>query len=164
MGTSFETVIDSAVITIRDYKLDKLFKEDEESFIEVMTAYLVRAIPKFAPSCNKSLDYNIGTKEFVEDLDIHTVSQNVYEKLVEIYEKLRASAVESGVDTGSIHRPHHIAYVVGVSQEIHIREVDDPLCHFFRSDAAGDHDLAAGSLYSVVVTLSIGRSELHHPQ
>lgn len=70
MGTSFETVIDSAVITIRDYKLDKLFKEDEESFIEVMTAYLVRAIPKFAPSCNKSLDYNIGTKEFVEDLDI----------------------------------------------------------------------------------------------
>lgn len=70
MGTSFETVIDSAVVTIRDYKLDKLFKEDEESFIEVMTAYLVRAIPKFAPSCNKSLDYNIGTKEFVEDLDI----------------------------------------------------------------------------------------------
>lgn len=70
MGTSFETVIDSAAVTIRDYKLDKLFKEDEESFIEVMTAYLVRAIPKFAPSCNKSLDYNIGAKEFVEDLDI----------------------------------------------------------------------------------------------
>lgn len=70
MGTSFEKVIDIAIITIRDYRLDKLFNEDEESFIEVMSAYLVRAIPKFAPSCLKSLDYDIDTKEFVNELDM----------------------------------------------------------------------------------------------
>lgn len=70
MGTSFEKVVDIASITIKDYRLDKLFNEDEESFIEVMSAYLVRAIPKFAPSCLKSLDYDIGTKEFVNELDM----------------------------------------------------------------------------------------------
>lgn len=70
MGTPFAQVIDLSLTIIRDWRLDKLFDEDEEAFVEVMSGYLVKAIPKFAPSCRKSLAYNFDTKEFEQELDM----------------------------------------------------------------------------------------------
>ncbi|MCQ2564661.1 MAG: preprotein translocase subunit SecA, partial [Clostridia bacterium] len=47
---------------------------------------------------------NMITASFVEDLNVNTVSQNVYEKLVEIYEKKIADVKKLGLDFAIVER------------------------------------------------------------
>ena len=69
MATSFDSVIDMALIIIRDYKLDALYDADEDSFKQVLQGYMLKGLPKFKVSSIKSLDYNLTKREFIEDLD-----------------------------------------------------------------------------------------------
>ena len=69
MATSFDSVIDMALIIIRDYKLDALYESDETSFKQVLQGYMLKGLPKFEVSSIKSLEYNLTNREFVEDLD-----------------------------------------------------------------------------------------------
>lgn len=69
MATSFDSVIDMALIVIRDYKLDALFEANEEDFKTVMDGYLLKGLPKFEVSCLKSLSYDLDNREFEEDLN-----------------------------------------------------------------------------------------------
>lgn len=69
MATSFDSIIDMALIVIRDYKLDNLFEQSEEDFKAVMDGYMLKGLPKFKVSCMKSLEYDLENREFVEDLD-----------------------------------------------------------------------------------------------
>lgn len=65
--TSFDTIIDLALITVQDYKLDKLYNQSEQAFKTQCDAYLISAIPNFT-ECRQSLDYNTVTREFASDL------------------------------------------------------------------------------------------------
>lgn len=47
MPTPYDDIIDLALVSIRDYKLDKLYDISLESFRTVMLGYLTRAIPNF---------------------------------------------------------------------------------------------------------------------
>lgn len=69
MATSFDSVIDMALIIIRDYKLDQLYESDAESFNLILQGYMLKALPKFAVSCVKSLAYDLDNKTFIEELD-----------------------------------------------------------------------------------------------
>ena len=69
MGTSFDTVIDMALIIIRDYKLDELYKSDIDSFNLVLQAYMIKGLPKFEVSCMKSLEYDLESRTFNEELN-----------------------------------------------------------------------------------------------
>ena len=69
MATSFDSVIDMALIIIRDYKLDALYEDDENEFKLVLQGYMLKGLPKFEVSAMKSLDYDIDKREFIEDLD-----------------------------------------------------------------------------------------------
>jgi hypothetical protein len=69
MATSFDSVIDMALIIIRDYKLDALYESDENSFKQILQGYMLKGLPKFEVSAIKSLEYNLTNREFVEDLD-----------------------------------------------------------------------------------------------
>lgn len=65
--TSFDDIIDLALITVNDYRLSKLSLQDENSFKTYCDGFLISAIPDF-PECKQSLEYNIETREFVSDL------------------------------------------------------------------------------------------------
>ena len=69
MATSFDSVIDMALIIIRDYKLDALYESDEDNFKLVLQGYMLKGLPKFEVSCIKSLDYDLDSREFKEELD-----------------------------------------------------------------------------------------------
>ena len=65
--TSFDDIIDLALITVNDYRLSKLSLQDENSFKTYCDGFLISAIPDF-PECKQSLEYNTETREFVSDL------------------------------------------------------------------------------------------------
>lgn len=65
--TSFDDIIDLALITVNDYRLSKLSLQDEDSFKTYCDGFLISAIPDF-PECKQSLEYNTETREFVSDL------------------------------------------------------------------------------------------------
>ena len=69
MATSFDSVIDMALIIIRDYKLDALYDSDENSFKQVLQGYMLKGLPKFEVSSIKPLSYDLETRTFDEDLD-----------------------------------------------------------------------------------------------
>lgn len=69
MATSLDSVIDMALIIIRDYKLDALYQSNEEDFKLVLQGYMLKGLPKFKVSCIKSLDYDLVNREFIEELD-----------------------------------------------------------------------------------------------
>lgn len=69
MATSFDSVIDMALVVIRDYKLTALYEQSEEDFKRVLDAYMLKGLPKFKTQCLKCLDYDVEAREFVEDLD-----------------------------------------------------------------------------------------------
>ena len=69
MGTSFDTVIDMALIIIRDYKLNELYESDEDSFNLVLQGYMIKGLPKFEVSCMKSLEYDLESRTFNEELN-----------------------------------------------------------------------------------------------
>ena len=54
MATPFCEIIDNALITIKDYKLDALYEKNPEAFVKVLTGYMLRELPKFT-DCLKPL-------------------------------------------------------------------------------------------------------------
>lgn len=68
MGTPFGTVIDRALITIKDFGLNKLFDTDNDRFENILKSYLIKAIPQFT-QCMKSLNYDEMIEEFDETLN-----------------------------------------------------------------------------------------------
>lgn len=65
--TSFNDVIDLALVTVDDYKLVKLMQQSEEEFLEYCDGFLIRAIPNFF-QCRQSLDYDLNNRVFNSDL------------------------------------------------------------------------------------------------
>lgn len=77
MATSFDSVIDMALIIIRDYKLDALYQEDAGSFNLVLQGYMLKGLPKFEVSCVDSLAYDLETRTFereLSDVEIDIIS------------------------------------------------------------------------------------------
>ena len=68
MATKFDTIIDMALVTIQDYKLDNLYDKDQKNFLTITTAFLLKGLPNFV-SCRKSLSYNIEARTFDSDFD-----------------------------------------------------------------------------------------------
>lgn len=67
MPTSFDEIIDLALILIDDYALRKLYDTSNEKFLKQCDAWLIAAIPNFS-RCNQSLDYDIETRQFTVTL------------------------------------------------------------------------------------------------
>lgn len=76
--TSFDDIIDLALITVNDYRLTKLFNQDENSFKTYCDGFLISAIPEF-PECRQSLDYNEEQRKFTSDLT--SVEKSILAKL-----------------------------------------------------------------------------------
>lgn len=76
MGTSIEKVIDLALVTIQDYKIDKLY-QDKGAFNNYMLGFLERAIPLFS-NCNKDLSYNEEDFCFNEELSNEEINILAY--------------------------------------------------------------------------------------
>lgn len=71
MATSYDDIIDLALVSIRDYKLDKLYKIDEEAFRTVMIGFLTRAIPNF-DNCKNDLSLR-NDSGFESDLNLYEI-------------------------------------------------------------------------------------------
>lgn len=65
--TSFDTIIDLAMATIQDYKLNNLYSTSEEDFATITNAFLIRGIPEFT-NCQQSLAYDTTQNAFNADL------------------------------------------------------------------------------------------------
>lgn len=69
MSTPFSTIIDKALVVIRDYGLDALYNNEETqaTFDAIMQGYLLKGVPRFA-ECLQDLSYSIETQTFDADL------------------------------------------------------------------------------------------------
>lgn len=67
MPTSFDKVIDMALVTVSDYKLKKLYEQDVEKFNAWCDGFLITAIPDFS-LCRQSLSYDEEKREFYSEL------------------------------------------------------------------------------------------------
>lgn len=65
--TSFDNIIDLALVTVNDYRLSKLIKQNEDDFKTYCDGFLISAIPYF-PECRQSLDYDETNRQFYSDL------------------------------------------------------------------------------------------------
>lgn len=66
--TSFDDVIDLALVEINDYRLNKLYeKGEEEDFNTYVDGILITAIPLFK-NCKKVLSYDIEKRTFTLEL------------------------------------------------------------------------------------------------
>lgn len=65
--TSFDTVIDSALAIIDDYKLRKLYNQDVDLFKARIDSLLIQSLPQFW-QCRQSLDYDAENREFNSSL------------------------------------------------------------------------------------------------
>lgn len=54
MTTPYTDIIDLAMLSLRDYHLDKLWKQSETLFLTEMQGYLIRGLPLFS-NCRKNL-------------------------------------------------------------------------------------------------------------
>lgn len=63
MGTPFSSVIDMALIVIKDYKLDTLAQTSQSDFQNILVSYLIKSVPKFT-GCMQSLDYDATSGYF----------------------------------------------------------------------------------------------------
>jgi hypothetical protein len=69
MATSYKSIIDLALVVIRDYKLDKLFEASPTDFDIYMSGYLVKGLNRFR-YCAKNLALrDDDDMEFEETLD-----------------------------------------------------------------------------------------------
>lgn len=73
MATPFNIIINQALVTIRDYKLDSLYEKDQNAFEQVMIGYMLRELPKFT-DCLKSLTYDTQAQTFDSDFDNTEIS------------------------------------------------------------------------------------------
>ena len=67
MPTSFDQVIDLALVTVDDYKLVKLYNQSQQGFQKWCDGFLLSAIPNFF-QCRQSLDYDLTARQFVSEL------------------------------------------------------------------------------------------------
>lgn len=67
MATSFDTIIDMALVNIQDYKLDKLYSVNQTNFQVITDGFLKSGVPSFT-ECRKSLEYDAVNRTFVADL------------------------------------------------------------------------------------------------
>lgn len=69
MSTPFSTIIDKALVVIRDYGLDALYdnEETQATFDAIMQGYLLKGVPRFA-ECLQDLSYSTDTQTFDADL------------------------------------------------------------------------------------------------
>lgn len=65
--TSFDDIIDLALITVNDYRLTNLYKKDVNSFKTYCDGFLISAVPEF-PECRQSLEYDAQQRKFNSDL------------------------------------------------------------------------------------------------
>lgn len=65
--TSFDEIIDLALITVNDYRLSKLAEQGEENFNTYVDGFLISSIPYF-PECRQSLDFDAEQRQFESDL------------------------------------------------------------------------------------------------
>lgn len=65
--TSFDKIIDLALVTVDDYKLVKLYNQSQESFEKWCDGFLLSAVPNFF-QCRQSLEYDTTNREFLADL------------------------------------------------------------------------------------------------
>lgn len=65
--TSFDMVIDLALTTVADYKLQKLYSQNQDDFLTFCDGLLIRAVPNFY-QCKQSLEYDATTREFSSEL------------------------------------------------------------------------------------------------
>lgn len=65
--TTFDQVIDLALITVDDYKLVKLYNNNKEGFKKWCDGFLLSAIPNFF-QCKQSLDYDLVERQFTSEL------------------------------------------------------------------------------------------------
>ena len=89
MATSFDSVIDMALIIIRDYKLDALYQEDAESFKLVLQGYMLKGLPKFIPSCVDSLSYNFVVSKKSVSLNAPINKIGNYTMLIKLTSKVK---------------------------------------------------------------------------
>jgi hypothetical protein len=67
MATSFDEIIDRALIVVNDYKLLKLINQSQEGFQTWCDGFVVAAIPNFL-NCRQSLEYDLDARQFNADL------------------------------------------------------------------------------------------------
>lgn len=65
--TSFDDVIDLALVTVNDYRLSKLITQGVADFNTYVDGFLISAIP-FFPECKQDLSYNLDERTFNSDL------------------------------------------------------------------------------------------------
>ena len=65
--TSFDEIIDLALVTVNDYRLSKLAEQGEENFNTYVDGFLISSIPYF-PECRQSLDFDVEQRQFESDL------------------------------------------------------------------------------------------------
>lgn len=86
MGTPLCEIVDQAMITIGDYKLDRIAQVDPETFSTIIEGYMVRGMPKFE-GCLKPLDYSRAEHCFYAYLDIYEVDIIASLVVLEWYER-----------------------------------------------------------------------------
>ena len=67
--TSFDDVIDLALVTVNDYRLSKLITQGVADFNTYVDGFLISAIP-FFPECKQDLSYNLDERTFNADLTL----------------------------------------------------------------------------------------------
>lgn len=67
MATSFDKIEDLALVTVNDYKLGKIYNQNQTAFQTYVDGFLISAIPNFT-GCRQSLEYDATTREFTADL------------------------------------------------------------------------------------------------
>lgn len=67
MATSFDVVIQSGLTNIDDYKLVKLYNQDETAFNKWVDGFLIAAVPDFV-QCRQDLTYDADSRQFNSDL------------------------------------------------------------------------------------------------
>lgn len=73
MGTAFSEIIDMALLSIQDYKLDQLADDSPDDFDLITEGFLLRGLPSFT-NCKTSLAYNSENRAFVENLSFLEIS------------------------------------------------------------------------------------------
>lgn len=66
--TEFDLIIDLALTTVNDYRLQKLFSQSEDEFRTYCDGFLLSAVPLFVPKCRQSLEYDATERTFTADL------------------------------------------------------------------------------------------------
>ena len=65
--TSFDEIIDIALVKVDDYKIMKVYNQSQDVFKQYCDGFLINAIPNFF-QCKQSLDYNVDKRKFISDL------------------------------------------------------------------------------------------------